>query len=159
MIDSLEGVATSHGQGTLYILTGKYDKYRDVTGRFLGQRFEAKVPTIFEYLRNAYRVPSHETLIVNGEDRTHEEFYSFSNHHLFGANFRSNALSLYRFKTYLLRRQIAEGEVSEKKLAQLEKELANLRRSITGREGRTGRVRNLRSSGVNAPGFRSSRAR
>src|SRR5215212_793988 len=25
-IDSLEGVETSHGQGTLYILTGKYEK-------------------------------------------------------------------------------------------------------------------------------------
>src|SRR5438132_6740380 len=34
-IESLEGIQTSHGQGTLYILTGKYDRYEDVTGRFL----------------------------------------------------------------------------------------------------------------------------
>src|SRR5688572_28526173 len=41
-IDCLEGVETSHGQGTLYILTGRYDKYKDVGGKMLGQRFESK---------------------------------------------------------------------------------------------------------------------
>ena len=105
-LSSLEGVETSHGQGTLYIMTGKYDKFKDVGGKFLGQRFESKVPTIFEYLRKEFAVPEHQTLIVNGEDRTDEEFYSFSNHHLFGASYRSETLSLFRFKTYLLRQQI-----------------------------------------------------
>ena len=83
-ISQFEGIETSHGQGTLYVLTGKYESYKDIAGRFLGQRFEAPVPTIFEYFRKAYDVPEHQTLIVNGEDRTDEEFYSFSNHHLFG---------------------------------------------------------------------------
>src|SRR5678816_2886542 len=72
-IDCLEGVETSHGQGTLYILTGRYDKYKDVGGKFLGQRFESKVPTVFEYLRKSYDVPEHQALIINGEDRTDEE--------------------------------------------------------------------------------------
>src|SRR5881628_1814643 len=36
-IDWLEGVETSHGQGTLYIVTGKYDRYKDVRGQFLGE--------------------------------------------------------------------------------------------------------------------------
>jgi hypothetical protein len=89
-IDMLSGVETSHGQGTLHILTGKYDRFKDVEGRFLGQRFESKVPTLFEYLRRSFGVPEHQALIINGEDRTDEEFYSFSNHHLFGAHFRSN---------------------------------------------------------------------
>ena len=124
-ISSLEGVETSHGQGTLFIMTGKYEKYKDVGGKFLGQRFEAPVPTVFEYLRKTYNVPEHQTLIINGEDRTDEEFYSFSNHHLFGAHFRSNVLSLYRFKTHLLRRQVEagewEGKVLEKKKAELAK--------------------------------------
>ena len=124
-IDSLEGVETSHGQGTLYILSGKYDKFKDVEGTFLKARFESKVPTVFEYLRKTYDVPAHQTLIVNGEDRTDEEFYTFSNHHLFGVNYRSHVLSLYRFKTYLLRRQIRqgrfEGKELEKKQAQLKK--------------------------------------
>ncbi|MEZ5305309.1 MAG: hypothetical protein R3F11_32405, partial [Verrucomicrobiales bacterium] len=124
-LSSLEGVETSHGQGTLYIMTGKYDKFKDVGGKFLGQRFESKVPTIFEYLRKEFAVPEHQTLIVNGEDRTDEEFYSFSNHHLFGASYRSETLSLFRFKTYLLRQQIASGRFAgkelEEKRAQLKK--------------------------------------
>lgn len=125
-IASLDGVATSHGQGTLYILTGKYDKYKDVGDKFLGSRFEAKVPTLFEYLRAAYDVPAHQTLIINGEDRTDEEFYSFSNHHAFGVDYRSNVLSLYRFKTYLLREQVNGGGLDEKQLAEKKKELEKL---------------------------------
>jgi hypothetical protein len=125
-IDLLEGVETSHGQGTLYILTGKYEKFKDVGGKFLGARFEAKVPTLFEYLRKSFDVPAHKALIVNGEDRTDEEFYSFSNHHLFGANFRSTTLSLYRFKTYLLRRQVESGKLDGKALEEKRKTLAKL---------------------------------
>jgi hypothetical protein len=125
-ISSLEGIETSHGQGTLYILTGKYEKYKDIGGKFLGARFEAPVPTVFEYLRKKYDVPAHQTLIVNGEDRTDEEFYSFSNHHLFGAHFRSNVLSLYRFKTFLLRRQVESGKWAGKELEQKRKDLAKL---------------------------------
>ena len=123
-IDCLEGVETSHGQGTLYILTGRYDKYKDVGGKMLGQRFESKVPTVFEYLRKTYDVPEHQALIINGEDRTDEEFYSFSNHHLFGAHFRSTTLSLYRFKTYLLRRQIDSGKWDGKELQKKKETLA-----------------------------------
>jgi hypothetical protein len=125
-IASLEGVETSHGQGTLYLITGKSDRFRDVGGKFLGQRFEAKVPTLFEYLRAAYAVPPHQALIINGEDRTDEEFYTFSNHHLFGAHFRSTVLSLYRFKTYLLRRQLAGGTLPDKEVTEKQKKLAKL---------------------------------
>ena len=125
-ISSFEGIETSHGQGTLYIVTGKYEKFKDVGGKFLGARFESQVPTVFEYLRKQYDVPEHQTLIVNGEDRTDEEFYSFSNHHLFGAHFRSNVLSLYRFKTYLLRKQIDSGKWEGKALENKKKDLAKL---------------------------------
>jgi len=125
-IDSLEGVETSHGQGTLYLVSGKYDRFKDVGGKFLGARFESKVPTIFEYLRSAYDVPAHQALIVNGEDRTDEEFYTFSNHHLFGAHFRSSVLSLYRYKIFLLRRQIAAGKWRDKELVKKQKDLAKL---------------------------------
>jgi hypothetical protein len=122
------GVDTSHGQGTLYILTGKYEKYKDITNKFLSERFESRVPTIFEYLRKQFDVPDWQTLIVNGEDRSNEEFYTFSNHHLFGVNYRSNTLSLYRFKTYLLRRQLQEGKWAGKELEKKRKELAKLER-------------------------------
>src|SRR5438445_9021563 len=120
------GVDTSHGQGTLYIATGKYEKFKDITNQFLGERFESKAPTVFEYLRKSYDVPDYQTLIVNGEDRSNEEFYTFSNHHLYGINYRSNTLSLYRYKTYLLRRSIAEGKWTGKELARKQKELAKL---------------------------------
>ncbi len=137
-IDQIKGVETSHGQGTLYILTGKYDKFKDVGGKFLGQRFEAKVPTLFEYLRKSYRVAEHETLIVNGEDRTDEEFYSFSNHHLFGAEYRSTTLSLYRFKLYLLQRQLERDGLADADREKKTKELAKLRAldyRLAGSEG------------------------
>lgn len=105
-----EGIQTSHGEGTLNILTGKYDVYKDVDSRFLGARFEAKVPTLFEGFRKQFAdVPEHQALIINGEDRIDEEFYSFSNHHLFGVQYASAVLSLYRFKLYLLRKDLANG--------------------------------------------------
>ncbi|MBI2806555.1 MAG: twin-arginine translocation signal domain-containing protein [Planctomycetes bacterium] len=122
-IESLEGIQTSHGQGTLYILTGKYDRYEDITGRFLSDRFEAKVPTLFEYFRRKYDVPAHQALIVNGEDRINEEFYTFSNHHVYGIRYRSTVLSLYRFKTYLLRKDIADGRYEGRELEQKRREL------------------------------------
>ena len=120
------GVDTSHGQGTLYIITGKYEKYRDVTNKFLSERFESKVPTLFEYVRKSYAVPDYQTLIVNGEDRTNEEFYTFSNNHLYGINYRSNTLSLYRYKTFLLRRSLQTGRWTGKELEAKRKELQKL---------------------------------
>ena len=120
------GVDTSHGQGTLYIITGKYEKYKDITNKFLAERFASKAPTIFEYLRKSYDVPDYQTLIVNSEDRGNEEFYTFSNHHLYGINYRSNTLSLYRYKTFLLRRSIQAGQWTGKELQKKQKELAKL---------------------------------
>lgn len=125
-ISQMEHVETGHGQGTLNILTGIYDRYQDVGGKFLGQRFEAKVPTLFEYLRKTYNLPAEQTLIINGEDRTDEEFYSFSNHHLFGVEYRSHVLSLYRFKVHLLRRKLEDGKGSEKELEKTRSELEKL---------------------------------
>ncbi len=84
------------------------------------------MPTVFEYFRKEYDIPDYQALIVNGEDRTDEEFYSFSNHHLFGVEYRSNVLSLYRFKVYLLRRQIERGDMPEKELVEKKKQLAKL---------------------------------
>lgn len=124
VLDRIDDVETSHGQGTLYLLTGKYDKFKD--DAFLGERFEAKVPTIFEYLRKSYHIPEHQTLIVNGEDRTQEEFYSFSNHHLFGASFKSATLSLFRFKTWLLQEGLEEGRWTGKELAKKKQEFKKM---------------------------------
>lgn len=123
-IDS--GYPTSHGEGTLNILTGKYEKYQDVQKQFLRSRFEASVPTLFEAFRKRFDIPPHQALIVNGEDRIDEEFYSFSNHHLFGVNYRCTTLSLYRFKVWVLRVDIARGRYQGQELDQKRRELAQL---------------------------------
>ena len=125
-IESGEGIETSHGQGTLYLLTGKYDHYEDITHKPFADRFEAKIPTIFEYFRKRYDIPEHQALIVNGEDRINEEFYTFSNHHLFGVRYRSTVLSLYRFKTYLLREDLKNRSMPDSERQQKEKVLQEM---------------------------------
>ena len=93
----------------------------------------------FEYLRKAYAVPEHQTLIINGEDRTQEEFYSFSNHHLFGANFKSNVLSLYRYKLHVLRSNIAAGKYAGKELIAKKAEREKMERLDQRSGGESGR--------------------
>ncbi len=122
-IGDAPGIVTSHGQGTLYLLTGRYDRYEDVKGQALADRFEPKVPTLFEYFRSHYDVPEHQTLIVNGEDRINEEFYTFSNHHQYGVSYRSTVLSLFRFKSYLLREELARGDLTDKERQKKTKQL------------------------------------
>lgn len=130
-IASAEGIETSHGQGTMHILTGTYDGYRNANTQILGDRFVAEVPTIFEAFRKQYDVPEHQTLIVNGENRIDEEFYSFSNHHMYGIDYRCAVLSLHRYKLFVLKRDIERGvykansEVEQKKQKELT-ELENL---------------------------------
>src|SRR5439155_16596914 len=110
----------------LYLLTGQYRHYEDITHKPLAERFEAPVPTLFEYLRRSYLVPQHQCLIVNGEDRINEEFYTFSNHHQFGVRYRSTVLSLYRFKTFLLRDELANGNLTERERREKERLLLQM---------------------------------
>ena len=125
-ISAQKDVVTSHAQGTLYILTGRYDKYSDIENKFLSERFEPKAPTLFEYLRKAYNVPSHQTLIVNGEDRESEDFLTFSTNHFYGVNYRSSVLSLHWFKTYVMRAQLHGGDLSDEARLAVETKLAEL---------------------------------
>ena len=53
-LDRSEGVTTSHGEGTLYLLTGKYGGFIN-SGDF-SDRFESQVPTLFEYLRKSFAI-------------------------------------------------------------------------------------------------------
>lgn len=122
-ISQIKGLNTSHGEGTLNIVTGRYDQYKDIEGKFLGARFEPKVPTLFEYFRKSFDIPPHQTLIVNGEDRPDEEFYNFSNHFAYGIDYRSTALSLYRFKSWLMQRKIEEGRLEGDALKEEKKKL------------------------------------
>jgi hypothetical protein len=142
-ISSAPNIVTSHGQGTLYLLTGRYDEYHDITHRPFADRFEPTVPTLFAYLRRTYDIPEHQALIVNGEDRINEEFYTFSNHHLYGVRYRSTVLSLFRFKTFLLREQLADPNLSERERRAKERQLRAM-------EDRDYRVVNRHSAAVSS---------
>ncbi len=135
-IAQLEGLNTSHGEGTLNLLTARYDRYSDIENGFLKARFEPKVPTLFEYVRKRFEVAPHETLIVNGEDRPDEEFYTFSNHAGYGIDYRSNVLSLYRFKRWLFAQQVSEGKLDEKRIRELQQQLAKWEKSDPRARGR-----------------------
>ena len=135
MIDSLKprhGVDTSHGQGTIYILSGSYNQLDSAGGDGFDLRFVPSVPTVFEYLRAAYDIAEHETLVVNSEDRKQEEFLTYSNHLKYGLDYRCQILSLYRFKRFLYPHLLKEGRRDGKRLsfkeeAKIRKELSQLK--------------------------------
>ncbi len=120
-IDKLEGVNTSHAEGTLNLLTGRYLAYRDMS-EFLSDRLEPTEPTLFEYIRQAFDIPSHQALLVNGEDRPQEEFFTFGAGDHFGVDYRSEMLSLHRYKLYRTAMQLAEGKLSEDQLLKVQEE-------------------------------------
>ena len=125
-IDKLEGGNTSHAEGTLNLLTGRYSAYRDAGSKFLTDRLEPTEPTLFEYLRRAYDIPSHQALLINGEDRPQEEFFTYGIHGHYGIDFRSEMLSLHRFKLYKYARILEEGGLAEDERLATEKALAEL---------------------------------
>lgn len=133
-IAQLDGVETSHEEGTLNILTGSYRAYRDVESKLFEPHLEPTKPTLFEYLRQSFGVPGHQALLINGEDRLQEEFFSYGVHKTHGIAYRSEVLSLYRFKLWRLRKGIAEGRGTDEELTVLRDELAQL----MARDYRTG---------------------
>ena len=124
-IDKLEGVNTSHAEGTLNLLTGRYLAYRELS-EFLNDRLDPTEPTLFEYLRRAFDIPSHQVLLVNGEDRPQEEFFTFGAGDHFGVEYRSEMLSLHRYKLYRTKMQLAEGRLGEEELQEIKAERADL---------------------------------
>ena len=125
-IDRLEGGNTSHAEGTLNLLTGRYQAYRDAGSKFLQDRLEPTEPTLFEYLRRTYDIPSHEALLINGEDRPQEEFFTYGIHGHYGIDFRSEMLSLHRFKLYKFARILAEHDLSDDDRVKAEQAFADL---------------------------------
>lgn len=112
-IAQLDGVNTSHAEGTLNLLTGRYLAYRDAGSKFLQDRLEPTEPTLFEYLRDAFDIPSHQALLINGEDRPQEEFFTYGVNEHYGVAYRSEMLSLHRFKLYKFARIIEDGRADE----------------------------------------------
>ena len=125
VIDQLEGGNTSHAEGTLNLLTGRYEAYRDAGSKFLQDRLEPTEPTLFEYLRQVYDMPSHQALLINGEDRPQEEFFTYGMNGHYGIDFRSEMLSLHRFKLHKYGRMLQENLPEDERLA-VEKARAEL---------------------------------
>jgi len=108
-IEQIDGNNTSHAEGTLNLLTGRYMAYRDAGSKLLQDRLEPTEPTLFEYLRDTFDIPSHQALLINGEDRPQEEFFTYGVHDHYGIEFRSEMLSLHRFKLYKTAQILAES--------------------------------------------------
>ncbi|MEM7252811.1 MAG: hypothetical protein AAF493_15455 [Pseudomonadota bacterium] len=125
-IADVEDMDTSHAEGTINILTGRYAAWRDASSELLVPRIEPTSPTLFEYLRKTFDIPSHQSLLINGEDRPQEEFFSFAKHKRFGGAFRAEVLSLYRYKRWLVRRLRAEPSRDDELFARLQKDLAKM---------------------------------
>ncbi len=125
-IDKLEGVNTSHAEGTLNLLTGRYLSYRDLSTQLLDDRLEPTEPTLFEYLRRSFDLASHEALLVNGEDRPQEEFFTFGVNDHYGIDFRSEMLSLHRYKLYRTKMALAEGRLTDQARTKIEEERTGL---------------------------------
>ena len=123
-IAQLDGVDTSHAEGTLNLLPGRYLAYRDAGSKFLLDRLEPTEPTLFEYLREGFDLPSHQALLINGEDRPQEEFFTYGVNEHYGIAYRSEMLSLHRFKLYKTAAILAEGAVGEEALAAAREENA-----------------------------------
>lgn len=140
-IAQLDGVDTSHAEGTLNILTGRYRGYRDAGSRIGADHLEPTQPTLFEYFRRAFDVPTHQTLLINGEDRPQEEFFTYGVHRHYGIKYRSEMLSLHRFKLHKLQRILADKSIADearslaedefKKLMKLDYRGSSLRQSNT----------------------------
>ena len=125
-IDSLAGGNTSHAEGTLNILTGRYMAYRDAGSGVLDDRLEPTQPTLFEYLRRTFDIPPHKALLINGEDRPQEEFFTYGVHGHYGIKFRSEMLSLHRFKIYKFARILSDPANGEAEHAEAQKQYDEL---------------------------------
>ena len=126
VIDQLDGVDTSHAEGTVNILTGRYRAYRRAATDAIGDDLEPTEPTLFEYFRRAFDVPAHQTLLINGEDRPQEEFLSYGVHASHGVAYRSEVLSLYRYKLWKVRNKLLYPTGTDEELAAAQKELRTL---------------------------------
>ena len=125
-IAELKDVDTSHAEGTLNILTGRYKSYSKVGAQGLAPLLEPSEPSLFEYFRKAFAVPSHQALLVNGEDRPQEEYLTYGGHKHYGVSYRSEVIGLFRYKLHKFKRILTENKASEEVLAEAAKQLAEL---------------------------------
>lgn len=125
-IAQLQDVDTSHAEGTLNILTGRYKAYTKVGAKGLAPLLEPDQPTLFEAVRKAFEIPAHQALLVNGEDRPQEEYLTYGGHKHFGVSFRSEVIGLYRYKLHKFRRILEDNKAPEDVLVAARKQMDEL---------------------------------
>lgn len=125
-IAQLQDVDTSHAEGTLNILTGRYKAYAKVGAQGLAPLLEPVEATLFEAVRKTFEIPAHQALLVNGEDRPQEEYLTYGGHKHFGVSFRSEVIGLYRYKLHKFRRILEDNKAPEDVLATARKQLDEL---------------------------------
>lgn len=122
-IERLEGVETSHAQGTIYLMTGRYERLEDISGQILGDAFEPGAPTLFEVVRRAAGLPLHEALVINNENRMQDEYLGWSTDPDHGFPLRAGVLSRTRWRVWHGRRRLdqdGEDEAVREELKKLE---------------------------------------
>ncbi len=140
-IAQLDGVDTSHAEGTLNILTGRYRGYEHVGTQGLAPLLEPSAPTLFEYARRAFDIPAHQALLVNGEDRPQEEYLTYGGHAHYGVSYRSEVIGLFRYKMHKFRRILEADSAPENVLADARKQLDALKsQDYRGTAGRSSAV-------------------
>jgi len=125
-IAAAPGIVTSHVEGTLHLLTGRYDPYPLTPDQGPALFVEPKAPTLFDYLRRQYHVPEHQTLVINGEDRSTEFSYFRGNHTHAGMRHRAPVLSRARFKIAILRQSLDQARQAGREEPEKEKRLHEL---------------------------------
>lgn len=119
---------TSHAQGTINIMTGRYLAYNTAESRTPGEALKPTVPTMFEYFRSAYALLPHECLIINGEDQISDDGFHMNLHKNYGVAYRSELLSPNRFQAFMLQLKLEEEEMDAKKREALLKQLEDLKK-------------------------------
>src|SRR5262249_35171213 len=127
-IASAPTVVTSHVEGTLYLLTGRYDPYKPGPNPPHAQPVEPAAPTLFDYFRRQYQIAEHQTVAANGEERGGEKSLHPPNHRHTGVRHRAPVLSLPRFEIFLLRQKLERGGLREDERAGSERRLRELER-------------------------------
>lgn len=129
MISALPENKTGHAQGTLNIMTGRYFGYTKQHEKVSGNFLRPSVPSIFEYLRENYDIPPHETLIINGQDRIEEDGLHLHWDEKSGPKFRPDLLSPTRFETFKLQLQIQNETEDPTLRRQREERLSEIRKN------------------------------
>jgi len=119
-ISNFEGQKTDHAQGTLNILTGRYNAFKNIGDGILGNTLQPTHPTLFEYFRKAYDVGIHESLIINGENHPENDSMNFGTSHDYGVEYKSELLSYHKYRAFVLKTKLYNGDITKKEQDELD---------------------------------------